>query len=87
VFVLCPRPTEEVQPPFVRKILIEPGLQFTLKKRLNACGINRRHLFPDLGGLSDHLEWMYKHDWLAGYRPDSISSNPAVDASPSENEE
>jgi hypothetical protein len=70
VFVICPRPTEELALPFVRKIIIDSTAQFTIKKRLNACGINRRHLFPDLAGLSDHLAWMYKHDWLAGYRAD-----------------
>jgi hypothetical protein len=43
-------------------------MEFTIKKRLNACGINRRHLFPDLAGLTEHLEWMYKNDWLTGYR-------------------
>lgn len=64
VFVICPRPTEELALPFLRKITIEHSAQFTVKKRLNACGINRRHLFPDLGGLSDHLAWMYKNDWL-----------------------
>lgn len=70
VFVLCPYPTTAIKPPFLRQVLIEPGIRFTLKKRLNACGINRRQLFPDLEGLSQHLGWMYKHDWLAGYRPD-----------------
>ena len=70
VFVLCPRPTEELKPAFVRKVVIAPSVQFTLKKRINACGINSRQLFPDLAGLSEHLEWMYKHDWLAGYRQD-----------------
>ena len=70
VFVICPRPTEELAQLFLRKITIDYSAQFTIKKRLNACGINRRHLFPDLGGLSDHLAWMYKNDWLAGYRTD-----------------
>lgn len=70
VFVICPRPTEELALSFLKKITIDYAAQFTIKKRLNACGVNRRHLFPDLGGLSDHLAWMYKNDWLAGYRTD-----------------
>lgn len=68
VFLVCPNPTKTLVLPFVRKIAIGCEVQFTIKKRLNACGINRRHLFPDLTGLSEHLTWMYKHDWLAGYR-------------------
>jgi hypothetical protein len=57
-----------MQSSFKKKIVISREAEFTIKKRLNACGINRRHLFPDLSGLSDHLEWIYKNDWLAGYR-------------------
>ena len=74
VFVICPKPTREVELPFIRKIIIKKDAQFTIKKRLNACGINRRNLFPDLSGLSDHLAWMYKHDWLAGYRPSAMTA-------------
>lgn len=73
VFVICPRPTCELALPFCKKITIAATAQFTIKKRLNACGINRRHLFPDLGGLSDHLAWLYKNDWLAGYRADKTN--------------
>lgn len=68
VLMICPNPTQEPLLPFKRKITIVHKAQFTLKKRLNACGINTRYLFPDLAGLSQHLAWMYKHDWLAGYR-------------------
>lgn len=82
VFMICPNPTEEVALPFVRKIIVDRSAEFTIKKRLNACGINRRHLFPDLAGLSDHLAWMYENDWLAGYRDDSVSMLPS---SPDEN--
>ncbi len=68
VLMLCPKPTETVTLPFVKKIVIARSAEFTIKKRLSACGINRRHLFPDLSGLGDHLSWLYKNDWLAGYR-------------------
>jgi hypothetical protein len=80
VFVICPKPTEELGLPFIRKIVIDRSAHFTIKKRLNACGINRRHLFPDLAGLSDHLAWVYKHDWLAGYRADSTPSSASTEA-------
>jgi hypothetical protein len=78
--LICPSPAEEVQLEFVRKITIDRAAEFTIKKRLNACGINRRHLFPDLAGLSEHLGWLYKNDWLAGYRaPCSYWEAPADD--------
>ncbi len=79
VLMTCPNPTQEVAPPFSRKIVIDRGAEFTIKKRLNACGINRRHLFPDLAGLTDHLEWMYKNDWLTGYRPGTTPPTPLAD--------
>lgn len=69
ILMVCPSPTKEVELPFCKKIVIDRSAEFTIKKRLNACGLNRRHLFPDLSGLTEHLTWMYKNDWLAGYRP------------------
>ncbi len=71
VLMVCPAPTNTVSLSFSRKISIARKSEFTIKKRLNACGINRRHLFPDLSGLADHIGWMYKNDWLMGYRPGS----------------
>jgi type I restriction enzyme M protein len=67
VLMVCPRPTEPVKLPFVRKITIAKFAEFTLKKRLNACGINRHSLFPDMQGLAEHLAWLHKHDYLAGH--------------------
>jgi hypothetical protein len=84
VFVVCPKPTQEAALPFARKVIIRKNAQFTIKKRLTACGINRRHLFPDLSGLSDHLGWMYKHDWLAGYRSEPGTSPTEASISPEE---
>lgn len=69
VLMVCPKPTEAVKLPFVRKVTIARAAEFTIKKRLNACGLNRRQLFPDLQGLAEHLAWLYKHDYLAGHRP------------------
>jgi hypothetical protein len=74
VLVICPKPTTELRPQFIKKIVISNHAKFTLRKRLNACGINRRALFPDLAGLCDHLGWLYRHDWLSGYRKESAET-------------
>ena len=65
---VCPEPTNALAPKFIKKIIVDHAAKFTIKKRLNSYGVNRRALFPDLGGLCDHLTWMYRHDWLSGYR-------------------
>ena len=67
VLMVCPRPEQEAKLPFSRKISIARSIEFTIKKRLNACGINKRALFPDLQGLAEHLAWLHKNDYLAGY--------------------
>ena len=33
-----------------------------IRDQLNACGVNRLTLFPDLDGLSGHLEYRYFHE-------------------------
>jgi len=66
VLMICPKPTETVSLSFVRQVSIARRVEFTLKKRLNACGINRHSLFPDMQGLAEHLAWLHKHDYLAG---------------------
>jgi hypothetical protein len=80
VLMICPKRTGEVSLPVAKRITIDSSVEFTIKKRLNACGFNRRHLFPDLAGLTDHLRWIYKNDWLAGYmESDSGSPRPTSD--------
>lgn len=74
VLMLSPKPTDEVKLAFVRKITIARKAEFTIKKRLNACGVNKRLLFPDLQGLAEHLAWLHKHDYLAGYREGAYAS-------------
>mgnify|MGYP001353022025 CR=1 FL=1 len=78
VLMICPKPTEELDLTFAKKIVIRHEAQFIIKKRLNACGINRRQLFPDLIGLIEHLTWLHKNDWLAGYRPGRASQVTSV---------
>lgn len=65
VLMICPKPKESVRLEYVRKVTIARRAEFTLKKRLNACGINKHSLFPDLQGLAEHLAWLHKHDYLA----------------------
>ena len=84
VFIICPKPPEKLSLLFSKKIVIDRSAEFTIKKRLNACGINRRYLFPDLGGLTGHLAWMYKNDWLAGYREGRTGEPASRDDEPDE---
>ena len=74
VLLVCPQPEEPLAPKFLRKIVIKEDAKFAIKKRLNACGMNGRALFPDLPGLCSHLAWLYKHDWLSGYRKERNTS-------------
>ncbi len=79
VLMICPNPIENVALPSLWKVTIKRKSEFRIKKRLNACGVNRRHLFPDLSGLTDHLSWMYKNNWLAGYKTESSSQPTAME--------
>jgi hypothetical protein len=79
VLMICPKPTECVELSDVHKITIDRSIEFTIKKRLNACGINKRLLYADLSGLADHLSWLHKHDYLAGYRPGKVKASPTPD--------
>ena len=85
VLMICPTPETAATPSFARRITISREIEFLLKKRLNACGVNKRLLFPDLSGLADHLAWLHRQDYLAGYRERNdlmIESTP--DDSPEE---
>jgi hypothetical protein len=76
--MICAKPTEVVTLPFTGKIVIDRKVEFRLRKRLNACGINKRNLYPDLSGLTEHLAWMYKNNWLAGYKAGSGLQQTAI---------
>jgi hypothetical protein len=39
----------------------------TMKLNLNACGIHKASLFPDIGGLAEHESWLYKWGQHLGY--------------------
>ena len=85
VLVLSASPTEPFTPAFARRVVIARDVEFLLKKRLNACGVNKRALVPDMSGLADHLSWLHRQDYLAGYRERDASSVGATpDDSPEE---
>ena len=58
VFTIHPRPKEAFKSNSIDLIIIKNGFRKNLKKILNRYGINRATLFPDLDGLSKHIEWM-----------------------------
>lgn len=63
IFTVHPKPDElELVPPRVEiwKLENKTRSAFWLKAILDACGINRAALFPDLDGLASHLGWRYK---------------------------
>lgn len=73
VLMVCPEPNKPLKLVRLEEIVIPRSCHFELQKRLNACGVNRRALFSDLQGLGDHLAWLYKNDWLAGYKYDVLA--------------
>jgi hypothetical protein len=83
VLMICPNPVTAATLNFAHRITISREVEFLLKKRLNACGMNKRLLFPELSGLADHLAWLHKQDYLAGYRErNDLSIEPTPDDSP-----
>lgn len=81
VLMICPEPTTDLALPRTKRITIQQSAVNILLKRLNACGINRRHLFPDLEGLATHLALLYELDWLAAERGGSSEPSPTPDES------
>lgn len=45
------------------KINIPSDCFFLIRDQLNACGVNKSSLFPDLDGLAGHLQFRFFHDW------------------------
>lgn len=65
---LQPSPTKGLKTKDVFKAVVPHDFKFELRKRLDAAGVNKRSLFPDLAGLGEDLAWRYRNNWLAGYR-------------------
>jgi hypothetical protein len=57
-------PAKPYEPPDLIKWVVPSGLCFTLKVILNKCGFNAASMFPDLGGIAKHVEWLHKWSQL-----------------------
>jgi len=68
VFTIHGNPIKAFEVPEMWKFTISAKRFFKFKKRIDACGVNERTLFPDLAGVAKDIGWRYKNDWLAGYR-------------------
>lgn len=63
VFTVHKDPDQSFVPPNLVHLKITAN-PMTMKHDLNACGISRASLFPDIDGLADHISWQYKWDAL-----------------------
>lgn len=57
VFTIHPSPQDPFEDESVYRIIIRNKFRRRFKRILNKYGINRASLFPDLDGLSRHIEW------------------------------
>ena len=48
------------QPPYSALIERTASGYLTLKLNLNACGVHKGSLFPDIDGLAEYQSWLYK---------------------------
>lgn len=58
VFTVHKNPDVALRPKKIIRIKINAPLTF--KFNLNACGINKASLFPDINGLAEYQSWLYK---------------------------
>jgi hypothetical protein len=59
LFTIHPNPRKDFrQEPAVTRIVVRNAERRALKRCLNQYGIHRASLFPDLDGLSAHIEWL-----------------------------
>lgn len=59
VFTVHKHPDKPFLPNMVVRVTIGRS-PLTLKLNLNACGIHKASLFPDIDGLAQHQSWLYK---------------------------
>jgi len=59
VFTVHKSPNIPFKPDKIIRIKIASA-PLTLKFNLNACGINKASLFPDINGLAEYQSWLYK---------------------------
>lgn len=59
LFTVHKNPGKPFMPNKVVRITIGKG-PLTLKLNLNACGVHKAFLFPDINGLAEYQSWLYK---------------------------
>lgn len=61
MFTVHPCPASEYDPPELLVWLFPEGKAcWELKQVIDTCGFNRASLYPDIGGLAEHIGWCYK---------------------------
>jgi hypothetical protein len=58
LFTIHPKPYEQFESEDMGKIIIPNQIRSMLKQTLNRYGVDRFALFPNLDGLSAHIEWL-----------------------------
>ncbi len=67
LFTIHPKPYEPFESEEMEKIIIPNHIRPLLKRTLNRYGVDRFALFPNLDGLSAHIEWLQsKRDYDSG---------------------
>jgi len=59
LFTVHKNPDKPFKPKKVVHLTIGPS-PLTLKLNLNACGVHKASLFPDIDGLAEYQSWLYK---------------------------
>lgn len=78
VFTMHRNPSVAWHPNSLVRIVIEQST-LSVKLDLNACGIHKASLFPDIDGLAKHQEWLHKwgeHMAYADGDPDEVPLTP-----------
>lgn len=61
-FTLHPEPQNLYHPSHLKAAIIKRDSCFTIKRALDAVGIHKSILFPDLDGVADFVTWHYKNE-------------------------
>ena len=69
LFTVHRNPESTFKPENVVRITIGRS-PLTLKLNLNACGVHKASLFPDIDGLAEYQSWLYKWDEHMKYGDD-----------------
>jgi hypothetical protein len=58
LFTIHPKPYDQFESKEMEKIIISKPIRSMLRQTLNRYGVDRFALFPNLDGLSAHIEWL-----------------------------